>query len=369
MKQKRDAKGRFLSNGRVYARGIKGFKKGLICEPDYKHRKQYKENTVFEEEGGSICGPGMMHAVDSSLDVLDYVSLVNSDGTVSEFAEVEALSPVRREGEKWATTKLRVGKKLSFKEFVDLYIKDIIRFIINIRNPKKEEICNFNYEAQISSSCRNSRIASSGALAQIGISGNWARIGSSGEWTQIGISGDWARIGSSGEGTQIGISGNWAQIASSGLGTHISSSGNDSRIASSGNDSRIASSGNDSQIASSGNGVQIASSGNGSWIASYGNEAQIVSSGLGSRINGSGNDAKICSTGIGTKIVSRGADAVIAAIGEDSVVAAELGSWVVAAEYNKEGKCICVKSAQVDGINLKPGVVYKLENGDFKEVK
>lgn len=351
MKQERDAKGRFLSNGRVYARGIKGFKKGLICEPDYKHRKQYKENTVFEEAGGSICCPGMMHAVDSSLDVLEYVSLVNSDGTVSEFAEVEALSPVRREGEKWATTKLRVGKKLSFKEFVDLYIKDIIRFIINIRNPKEEEICNFNYEAQISSSCRNSRIASSGALAQIGISGNWARIGSSGEWTQIGISG------------------NWAQIASSGLGTHISSSGNDSQIASSGNDSRIASSGNGVQIASSGDETQIASSGNGSRIASYGNAAQIVSSGIGSRINGSGNDAKICSTGIGTKIVSRGADAVIAAIGEDSVVAAELGSWVVAAEYNKEGKCICVKSAQVDGIKLKPGVVYKLENGDFKEVK
>ena len=342
MKQERDAKGRFLPKDKVYATGIKGFLPGLICEPDSEHRKQYKENTVFKEPGGEICGPGVMHAADTAADVLDYVKLINDDGTLFEFAEVEALAPVQREGTKWATTKMRIGKKLSFEEFVKSFIHAVTKSIADVMIPRGEQ-----------------KIASSG---------NRAQIGSSGGWTQIASSGDGTRIVSSGGRVRIASSGGLVQIASSGDGTQIASSGNASRIASSGNGVQIADSGGLVQIASSGDGTQIGSSGNASRIASYGDAARIVSSGIEARINASGNDAKICSSGIGTKIVSKGADAVIAAIGEDSVVTAELGSWVVIAEYNKEGKCICIKSAQIDGINLKPGVRYKLENGEFKEV-
>ena len=287
MEQKRDARGRFLSEDGVYATGIKGFQPGLVCEPAPGHKKQYKENTVFEEKGGEICGPGVMHAADTAADVLDYVPLIERDGALSEFARVEALAPVQRKGNKWSTTKMRVGKKLGLKAFIKQYITDIREMRAKKASLRESLLYNLY---------------------------NGSLIGNFGPCIKLASSGGWAQIASSGNEAQIVNSGGWAQIASSG------------------------------------------------------NASRIASSGIEARINASGNDAKICSSGIGTKIVSKGADAVIAAIGEDSVVTAELGSWVVIAEYNKEGKCICIKSAQVDGVNLKPGVRYKLENGEFKEV-
>ena len=77
MKQERDVRGRFLPKEKVYATGIKGFLPGLVCEPATGHRKQYAENAVFEEKGGRICGPGVMHAADKAMSVLKYAALVN----------------------------------------------------------------------------------------------------------------------------------------------------------------------------------------------------------------------------------------------------------------------------------------------------
>ena len=67
-----------------HLKGYKGFKQGLICRD-----KQYKENTVFEEDKAIVCSKGM-HFCTNPLDVLDYYDLVNEDGTFSEYTEVEA---------------------------------------------------------------------------------------------------------------------------------------------------------------------------------------------------------------------------------------------------------------------------------------
>ena len=360
MKQKRDSKGWFLPKDKVYATGIKGFKPGLICKPNKKHKKQYAENTVFEEKGGRICGPGMMHAANTAMDVLDYVPLVNLDGSFSEFAEVEALAPVQKEGTKWATTKLRVGKKLSFKEFVKAYVSDVFKLMSGIETSKAKRICNSDDYAKIGVSGSYTQISTSGDYIKIGSSGNYAHIGSSGDWAQIASSGDETQIASSGYGIRIGSSGDWAQIASSGYRARIASSGDETQIASSSNDAQIASSGYRTRIASSGYRARIASSGDETQIASSGNDVQIGSV---------GDKAKIISSGFEAEITSKGSDSVVAALGKDSIVSAELGSWIALAEYTEFGECICVKASRIDGVKLKPGVSYRLENGEFKEVK
>ena len=66
-------------------KGYKAFESGLICRG-----KQYAENTVFEEPKARICYSGM-HFCKNPLDVLDYYPLVDDNGKMSEFAEVEAL--------------------------------------------------------------------------------------------------------------------------------------------------------------------------------------------------------------------------------------------------------------------------------------
>ena len=164
--------------------------------------KQYRENTVFEEDAAEICKRGM-HVCKFTLDVLEYYPLVDEKGNISVFAEVEALGEAKTDdGKKYCTERLKIGSEITFAELVQASID--------------EGIMENGDGAQIGSSGNYAQIGSSGDSARIGSSGDWARIGSSGDWAQIGSSGHVARIGSSGNGAQIGSSGNDVRIGSSG---------------------------------------------------------------------------------------------------------------------------------------------------------
>ena len=163
-------------------KGFKGFDKGLVCRG-----KQYKENTVFEEEAAEICKSGM-HFCENPFDVLEYYDLVNTDGSFNEFAEVEALDKcLTDDNKKYCTKKLKIGAKLSFSGFVNACIEFIF---------EKTKIEEMDEED-------SAQIGSSGDYAKIGSSGNSAQIGSSGGSAQIGSSGDSAQITSEGEDSVI----------------------------------------------------------------------------------------------------------------------------------------------------------------------
>ena len=176
-------------------KGYKAFEKGMICRG-----KQYAENTVFEEEEAEICKKGM-HFCKNPLDVLDYYPLVDENGNISEFAEVEALDEAKTDdGKKFVTKKLKVKDKITFDKLIEIDIK-------KLGHTDCKKICTDITYAQISSS---------GYGAKIRSSGNGAKIGSSGYYAQIGSSGNGAKIGSSGNGAKIGSSGKHAVICCTG---------------------------------------------------------------------------------------------------------------------------------------------------------
>ena len=70
--------------------------------------KQYEENTTYEESGNKICEAGIMHYCENPFDVLDYYPLVNKNGEILEFAEVEPLGDVFKQENKSATNKLHI---------------------------------------------------------------------------------------------------------------------------------------------------------------------------------------------------------------------------------------------------------------------
>ena len=101
-------------------KGYKAFEKGLICNPDGV-AKQYKEYTTFEEDGDVNLGPcrkGVMHFCEDPFDILGRYPLFNSDGEITEIAEVEAVGDVRNYGNQSITNKLHIGAKLNLKGFV-----------------------------------------------------------------------------------------------------------------------------------------------------------------------------------------------------------------------------------------------------------
>ena len=184
--------------------GIKGYKafgKELICNPD-GIAKQYKEHTTFEEDGDVDLGPcrkGVMHFCEDPFDVLSAYPLVNSDGEITEFAEVEAVGDVRNYKDQSITNKLHIGAKLNLKGFVKACVDFTIeKTKFEIDKDSDSDISSGDY-AQIGSSGYYAQICSSGYSAKIYSSGYSAKICSSGDYAQIGSSGDYAKITSEGK--------------------------------------------------------------------------------------------------------------------------------------------------------------------------
>jgi len=161
-------------------KGYKAFNRGMICKG-----KQYEENTTYEENGNKICEAGVMHFCENPFDVLDYYPLIDEDGNISDFADVEAIGDIYKGKDKTATNKLHIGAKLGFKGF----IKACVDFTIEktkVETVKADDVG-----------------ISSGYYAKIGSSGDYAQIGSSGYYAKIGSSGDYAKITSEGNNSVV----------------------------------------------------------------------------------------------------------------------------------------------------------------------
>ena len=164
-------------------KGYKAFEKGMICRG-----KQYAENTVFEEEEAEICKKGM-HFCKNPLDVLDYYPLVDENGNISEFAEVEALDEAKTDdGKKFVTKKLKVKDKITLDKLIEIDIK-------KLGHTDCKKICTDITYAQISSSGYGAKIGSSGNGAQIGSSGKHAVICCTGKDGKVkGKKGSWITL-------------------------------------------------------------------------------------------------------------------------------------------------------------------------------
>ena len=80
------------------------------------------------------------------------------------------------------------------------------------------------------------------------------------------------------------------------------------------------------------------------------------------------------SSGDYAQLASSGNDCVVCVAGIGSIAKAKVGSWITLSEwrYDRENRKIvpaCVKTEQVDGERIKEDTFYKLENGEFVEVK
>ena len=152
-------------------KGYKAFNRGMICKG-----KQYEENTTYEEKGNKICEAGVMHFCENPFDVLNYYPLIDEDGNISDFADVEAIGDIYKGKDKTATNKLHIGAKLGLKGF----IKACVDF--TIEKTKVETV----------------------KADDVGISsGDYAKIGSSGDSAKIGSSGDSAKITSEGNNSVV----------------------------------------------------------------------------------------------------------------------------------------------------------------------
>ena len=183
-------------------KGYKAFGKGMIC-----NGKQYAENTVFEEDTAEICKSGM-HFCANPLDCLNYYPLIDENGNLSEFAEVEALDkPITDDGEKYCTKKLKVCAKLS----LDGFIKSSFEFIKESCKTNNEKIKKRKKDfSQLAASGYGSQLAASGYDSKLAASGNGSQLAASGYGSKLAASGNDSKLelnGLKSVGANIGVNG------------------------------------------------------------------------------------------------------------------------------------------------------------------
>ncbi len=141
-------------------KGYKGFKKGLICR-----EKQYTENTVFEEENAKICESGM-HFCKNPFDVWRFYPPCGKNGELNDFAEVEALDEAKTDDDiKFCTSKLKIGKKLTFIDFVNAGIKAVLN---NAESNKAANIGDYSAATNTGNYSAAANIGDSSAAANTG---------------------------------------------------------------------------------------------------------------------------------------------------------------------------------------------------------
>ena len=131
-------------------KGYKAFQKGLICNPTGNNPFQYAENTVFEQEQeAAICNSGF-HFCKNPLDVLNYYPLIDSNGDLTEFAEVEALDDCKTDdNKKFCTKKIKIGVKISFPAFIKASFSVAYENIKNEVAEATKDIENGGYGAKL----------------------------------------------------------------------------------------------------------------------------------------------------------------------------------------------------------------------------
>ena len=164
--------------------GYKAFKKGLICDPTGHNPYQYAENTVFEQEEEADIRNSGFHFCPQPLDVLEYYPLVDENGDMTEFAEVEALDKCRTyDKQKYCTKKNKIGAKIGFPALVQASIDFELEKVPNGENKVKTTSKN---SAQIGSSGDSAKITSNGKYSVICCAGNNSIAkGEKGSWITL----------------------------------------------------------------------------------------------------------------------------------------------------------------------------------------
>ena len=301
-------------------KGYKGFRKGLICKD-----KQYAENTIFEEPEANICVNGM-HFCKNPMDVLDYYPLIDNNGEMCEFSEVEALDETLTNDEKkYCTKKLKIGARLSLAEFIRA------SFDVTYRQIKEE----------VESVSDKEKNGDNAKLA----GGDWAKLAGGDGATLAGgynaklAGGDWAKL-AGGDGSKL-AGGDWAKLAG---GDWAKLAGGYGATLAGGYNAKLA---------------------GGDWAKLAGGNRATLAGGDGSKLAG-GNGSKLAG---GNRATLAGGKHTIMISENDSKAKGGIGSLIVMVERNNEGEIVNYKAIQIDGDTYKEDTWYQLEDGEIKEAE
>ena len=202
-------------------KGYKGFKKGLICDSTGKNPFQYAENTTFEESDAKICDCGL-HFCENPFDVLDYYGFVGNNGTLNEFAEVEALDEcLTDDNKKFVTKKLHVGAKLSIAGLVQAFVD----FTFGKVDWKNGAATNTGNWSAATNTGNRSAATNTGNRSVATNTGYQSAATNTGDWSAATNTGDWSAATNTGNWSVATNTGDWSVATNTGYQSAATNTG------------------------------------------------------------------------------------------------------------------------------------------------
>ena len=282
---------------------FKGFDKDLKCR-----NFQYEIGKEYTEEKADICNCGF-HACEFPMDVFGYYP--PSD---SRYCEVD----LEANDQKSSDDSKRVGKKISVKAEIGIagIIKAGVEYI-------KEQV---NWEDDKATNTGNYSTATN--------------------------------------------TGNYSTATNTGELSAATNTGNRSAATNTGNRSAATNTGNQSAATNTGNRSAATNTGNRSAATNTGNYSAATNTGELSAATNTGYQSAATNTGNQSAAIVEGKESIALATGINSKAKGKIGCFIVLAEWkeiNYEYHIVDVKSAKVDGENIKEDTFYTLKDGKFVE--
>jgi hypothetical protein len=300
---------------------FKGFDKDLKCK-DF----QYEIGKEYTEEKADICDCGF-HACEFPMDVFGYYP--PSD---SRYCEVD----LEENGQKSSDDSKRVGKKISVKAEIGIagIIKAGVEYI-------KEQV---NWEDDKATNTGNQSAATN--------TGDRSAATNTGYQSAATNTGNRSAATNTGDQSAATNTGNWSAATNTGYQSAATNTGNRSAATNTGN-----------QSAATNTGYQSAAT-------NTGNQSAATNTGNQSAATNTGNRSAATNTGDQSAAIVEGKESIALATGINSKAKGKIGCFIVLAEWkeiNYEYHIVDVKSAKVDGENIKEDTFYTLKDGKFVE--
>ena len=165
--------------------------------------------------------------------------------------------------------------------------------------------------------------------------------------------------------------GNWSAATNTGYQSAATNTGYQSAATNTGYQSAATNTGYRSAATNTGNWSAATNTGNRSAATNTGYQSAATNTGYRSAATNTGYRSAATNTGNWSAAIVEGKESIALATGIDSKAKGKIGCFIVLAEWKEidnEYHIVDVKSAKVDGKNIKEDTFYTLKDGKFVEV-
>jgi hypothetical protein len=312
-------------------KGYKGFNENLQCTPNGK-TYQYEIGKTYEEKEAKLCDSGF-HYCEYPMDTFGYYSPAES-----RYCEVDAegISEEKESDSKRTCKKIKVAAEIGIKGIIDASVK----FILSRVKWDNKATNTGDYSAATNTGDQSAATNTGHRSAAINTGYQSAAI-NTGDYSAATNTGNYSAATNTGDYSAATNTGNYSAATNTGDYSAVTNTGHQSAATNTGDQSAA---------------------------TNTGDQSAATNTGYRSAAANTGNYSAATNTGYHSAAVVSGESSVACALGAHSKAKASLGSAIVIAERDDQGRLLRIKAAIVDGKKIKADTFYVLENGKFKKV-